>query len=112
MQSVPISLFCLLLCLNINAQQYREQIPEGLLLLRSDSIFALNYRSDGVLDFVPFYNAPYLDSIGALAYDSRDNFYYGIRYDNAHLVKFHLNGRYEDLGIPTDSSGKKLPTKT
>jgi hypothetical protein len=111
MQSVPISLFCLLLCLNLNAQQYREQFPEGLLLLRSDSIFALNYRSDGVLDFVPFYSAPYLDSIGALAYDSRDNFYYGIRYDNAHLVKFHLNGRYEDLGIPTDSSGKKLPNE-
>jgi hypothetical protein len=111
MQSVPIILFCLLLCLNLHAQHYREQIPEGLLLLRSDSIFALNYRSDGVLDFVPFYKAPYLDSVGALAFDPSDDFYYGIRYDNAHLVRFKLNGRYEDMGIARDSSGKEIPNE-
>ena len=111
MRSVPLLLFCLLFSIKLLAQQYREQNPEGLLILRSDSIFALNYRSDGVLDFTPLYSAPYLASVGALAFDPSDGFYYGFRYDNAHLVRFRLNERYEDLGIPTDSSGKNIPNE-
>ena len=111
MRSVPLLLFCLLFSIKLLAQQYREQNPEGLLILRSDSIFSLNYRSDGVLDFTPLYSAPYLDSVGALAFDPSDGFYYGFRYDNAHLVRFRLNERYEDLGIPTDSSGKNIPNE-
>ena len=111
MNPVLLLIFCLLLGFSLSAQQDREEYADGLLLLRSDSIFSLNYRSDGKLDFIPVFSATYLDSIGALAYDARDNYYYGIRFDNAHLVKFQLNGRYEDLGIPIDSSGKKLPNE-
>ena len=111
MYPVPMLIFCLLLGFSLSAQQDREEQADGLLLLRSDSIFSLNYRSDGKLDFIPVYSAPYLDSIGALAYDVRDNYYYGIRFDNAHLIKFQLNGRYEDLGSATDSSGNKLPNE-
>jgi len=111
MHFVPISFICLMFCLNLRAQHYEEQIPDGLILLRSDSIFTLNYRSDGSLNFTAHFNASFLDSVGALAYEPSEKKFYAFRYDNAHLVRFNLSGHYEDLSIPLDSSGKAIPNE-
>jgi hypothetical protein len=106
------SLTIFLLFISANAfAQFAGQSgnPDGLMLLRNDTIFQLNYRSDGFLEFIPKFKAPYLDSIGALSFWEEDSNYYGIRYDNAHIVRFQENGRYEDLGKASDSLEKDLP---
>jgi len=99
LKTILLSCFFSLPCL--------AQIEENkaFLLLKNDTIFQLNSCGDGSLNFIPVFKAPYLDSIGALSFCAADGYFYGLRFDNAQLVRFEANGRYENLGgvISTDS---------
>ncbi len=91
--------------------QIYAQTHPGIEILRNDSIFILNSKSDGQLDFIFKFKAGYLDSIGAIAYNNSDGSYYGIRYNDAHLIRFRPDRFVEDLGTSIDSSGKLLPNE-
>jgi hypothetical protein len=85
------------------------QIPDGILLLKSDTLFQLSHQSNGNLRFIPVLKKPVLDSIGALSFYEKEACLYGINYHNAHFIKICQDGRSEDLGLPIDGESKPLP---
>jgi hypothetical protein len=85
------------------------QIPDGILLLKSDTLFQLSHQSNGNLRFIPVFKKPVLDSIGALSFYEKDACLYGINYHNAHFIKIYQDGGSEDLGLPIDGESNPLP---
>jgi hypothetical protein len=95
--------------------QWDEDCPEAMFLLRDDTIFSLNIRLDGSMQFIPWVGDKRLDSIAAMAMHEGD--YYGINYTNAHVIKMPKEGflgdyaqrKFEDLGHPINEKGDSLP---
>ena len=95
--------------------QWEENCPDGLFLLKDDTIFTLNIRLDGSMHFIPYIQDKRLDSIGAIAMHEGD--YYGINYYNAHVIKIPKEGllgdytqrKFKDLGQPINEKGDSLP---
>jgi hypothetical protein len=48
------------------------QIPDGILILKSDTLFQLSHQSNGNLRFIPVLKKPVLDSIGALSFYEKE----------------------------------------
>jgi hypothetical protein len=102
------SLFLILLSWQLSAQD----CPTGFYLLRSDTIFELSKKRNGQPNFVPYYQADFLDSIGALAYHSEENYWYAVSQLHGDIMRFQTNGRIENLGRPKhEERGDWMPNE-
>ena len=85
------------------------QIPDGILLLKADTLYQLSHQFNGNLRFIPVLKNSVLDSIGALSFHEKVDCLFGINYHNAHFIKIYQDGRSEDLGLPVDGENNSLP---
>lgn len=78
----------------------KAQDKDAIILIKSDSLYQLNYKVNGELDFIFRFQNHFLDSVGALAFNNEDGFYYGFRFDNGNIIRFDEDGKFENLGTP------------
>ena len=82
----------------------------GLCLLRNDTIYNLNLRSDGKLNFIPWFSDRMLEDFTAITFNKSDSFFYAFNQNNANLVRFRPLGQIENIGRAISEDGE-LPNE-